>query len=146
MKLIRVSYLLLVMALVLGAAAYGQAPSQSEAQTKAPLEAEPQVQVPSEPAPVPEVEVLPSSAATLPFLELGLQFDDSSAAPVEQSNGPRARMSTLANSERGLDAARACEWYDISCSNGTTDECCGSSSSCLSYCAEVCGGPCIEVQ
>ena len=146
MKLTRVSYLLLVMVLVLGAAAYGETPSQSEAQNQAPREAEQLSLVPAEPAAVPEEEVLPSRAATLPFLELGLQFGDSSAVTVEQTNGPRARTSTLAGSKKGTDAVFACDWYDISCSNGTSDECCGSSSSCLSYCAEVCGGPCIEVQ
>lgn len=38
---------------------------------------------------------------------------------------------------------QACTWYDIECSNGTTDECCASESSCLDYCSEVCGESCI---
>lgn len=54
--------------------------------------------------------------------------------------------STLVASGTESKAAAVCDWYDISCSNGTTDECCGSSSSCGSYCAEVCGERCIEVE
>lgn len=38
--------------------------------------------------------------------------------------------------------AAACEWYDITCSDGRTEECCGSESSCLAYCEEFCGEPC----
>jgi hypothetical protein len=38
-----------------------------------------------------------------------------------------------------------CTWYSITCSNGTTDSCCGDVNSCLSYCATVCGGTCIYV-
>lgn len=36
-----------------------------------------------------------------------------------------------------------CEEFEITCSNGTTDECCGSVLSCGVYCSEVCGGPCV---
>lgn len=51
--------------------------------------------------------------------------------------------SNMSPSSKGDNLAMACEWYDISCSNGTTDECCGSQSSCGVYCEEVCGEPCV---
>ncbi|HEX4953979.1 MAG TPA: hypothetical protein VF017_11370 [Thermoanaerobaculia bacterium] len=36
-----------------------------------------------------------------------------------------------------------CEWYWIDCGmDGIDDWCCGSFSSCGSYCEELCGGPC----
>ena len=45
----------------------------------------------------------------------------------------------------GIEAA-VCDWYDITCSNGSTEECCGSDNSCLGYCEVVCGEPCILVE
>lgn len=38
-----------------------------------------------------------------------------------------------------------CEWFWIVCNDGYTDSCCGSVGSCLGYCEEVCGGPCVYV-
>jgi len=43
------------------------------------------------------------------------------------------------------NAKMMCDWFDIYCNNGSTDSCCGSVGSCLGYCEEVCGGPCIYV-
>lgn len=37
----------------------------------------------------------------------------------------------------------ACEWFVISCSGGGGDVCCGSVNSCLVYCVDLCGGPCV---
>ncbi|MEM7483463.1 MAG: hypothetical protein AAF481_20075 [Acidobacteriota bacterium] len=56
---------------------------------------------------------------------------------------PRSKVSLLRPSGEGN---AFCEWYDIDCGNGTTDECCGSQSSCGSYCAEVCGQECEYVE
>lgn len=38
-----------------------------------------------------------------------------------------------------------CDSFTITCSNGTTDTCCADVTKCLSYCASVCGGPCVYV-
>ena len=42
----------------------------------------------------------------------------------------------------GAGIGAMCEWFDIECSDGSTDECCGNVDSCLGYCEDVCGGPC----
>ncbi len=42
--------------------------------------------------------------------------------------------------------AKVCEWFDISCNDGSSDVCCGNVDSCLGYCSDVCGGPCIYQQ
>lgn len=67
------------------------------------------------------------------------------AAPVFLADGTKGEgaPSSLNPSPRGENLAQACEWFDISCSNGTTDECCGSVKSCGVYCGEVCGEPCV---
>jgi predicted nucleic acid-binding protein len=63
-------------------------------------------------------------------------------------NHPRWRLIGFPLTSRGLLGGTetkgnlACDWFDISCSDGSSDECCGSVSSCLGYCSEVCGGPC----
>ena len=69
------------------------------------------------------------------------------SAMAVQSEGSR-----LVSSQGGQDSldspgssnAPACEWFDIYCSNGITDECCGDVNSCLVYCSNVCGEPCAE--
>lgn len=55
--------------------------------------------------------------------------------------GKGPKSSTLTPST--TSSATSCEWYSIKCSNGTNDVCCGSASSCTSYCGEVCGEPCV---
>lgn len=48
----------------------------------------------------------------------------------------------------GKESRMACEWYDVYCNGVWTDECCGSSGSCLNFCDETCGvpaGTCIEL-
>jgi hypothetical protein len=45
----------------------------------------------------------------------------------------------------GKWGADACEWFWIQCNNGLSDVCCGSVSSCLNYCEEICGPPCVYV-
>jgi hypothetical protein len=74
-----------------------------------------------------------------------LQFDqdmwltaNTQATAVTQKGGALAGNETKGN--------LACDWFDISCSNGSSDSCCGSVGSCLGYCSEVCGGPCIYVE
>jgi|GEM_PF-1957040 len=97
---------------------------------------------PASPSPAPDttaVQTTGSPAVTLPFTT------DQVFTAAGGNHGKPGQSSTLSGG--GLqDLAAGCEWFDISCSNGTTDTCCGSVSSCGSYCAEVCGEPCIYVE
>ena len=65
--------------------------------------------------------------------------EGTSATPTEGTDGKKGSSSL---SPSGTEDA-FCEWFSISCSNGSSDECCGSVNSCLSYCGEVCGEACI---
>ena len=68
------------------------------------------------------------------------------AAP--EAFGAKTKRSSLRHPHRRSKIAamaKACEWFDITCSDGSTDECCGSVDSCLGYCAEACGEDCIYV-
>ncbi len=87
----------------------------------------------------PPQQVASGNLTTLP---MELRAQDDQAAPTAASRQGKPTGSYLLGG--GFqDTALACTWYDISCSNGTTDQCCGSESSCLSYCGEVCGETCI---
>ncbi len=44
---------------------------------------------------------------------------------------------------QGTDAM--CDWYQITCNGGGGDLCCGDANSCLTYCENICGGPCVLV-
>jgi len=74
-------------------------------------------------------------------LALAATPTEPAAEPLFLAAPGKGRKSTMTSSS--TSSATACEWYDIRCSNGTTEECCGSVNSCLSYCEEVCGGPCV---
>jgi hypothetical protein len=97
-----------------------------------------------------EVVVPAVEAAAQPVQELRpITLQDLFAAPEQvatasgNGRGPKPKGNSLtATGESGSNTAVACEWFWIECNNGTTDECCGSQSSCGAYCAEVCGGPC----
>ena len=65
------------------------------------------------------------------------------AAP--EAFGAKAKRSALRHPHHrsGIMGMTKCEWFDIYCSDGSTDSCCGSVGSCLGYCAESCGEPCV---
>jgi hypothetical protein len=65
------------------------------------------------------------------------------AAP--QAFGSSKESGVMGSTGKGQGLKGACEWFWISCADGYYDECCGSVGSCGSYCAEVCGEPCIYV-
>ena len=66
------------------------------------------------------------------------------SAMAVQSGGGRLESTQGGEESIGGSNSTTCVWYDIYCNDGSTDECCGDSGSCLSYCENVCGGRCIE--
>lgn len=70
--------------------------------------------------------------------ELPLEMVFMAAGSKEVSQSKSTMNGT--GKENGL---LACEWFVISCSGGGGDVCCGSVNSCLVYCVDICGGPCI---
>ncbi len=85
----------------------------------------------------------PSETDALATTEQGLPLQGTPEATAVSSERGRGKNQSVIIGGQFQDLALACTWYDISCSNGTTDECCGSESSCLVYCSEVCGEPCV---
>jgi len=93
---------------------------------------------PASPSPTPDttaVQATGTPAVTLPFTSDQL-FTSAGA------NHGKSGQSNILSGGGFTDLAVGCEWFTITCTNGKTDTCCGSVSSCGSYCAEVCGGPC----
>lgn len=83
------------------------------------------------------------ASGNLPTLPVELRVPGTQPVPTAAAKRPgKSAGNQLLG--MGLQSTElACTWYTITCSNGTTDTCCGSESSCLSYCEEVCGGPCV---
>lgn len=99
-------------------------------------------------APAPAVIETPATAEPaaavaefrLPSLQIG---DILFAASGSSHDGNPLRKNQLRSN--GVKNA-LCEWFVITCSGGGGDTCCGSVNSCLGYCSELCGGPCIYVE
>lgn len=102
----------------------------------------------AEPAP----QVAAASAATAPatdatplpsFETLFGSGNEPLYAAASNGRGAQAKGGGLTFS-RG-HSSETCEWYWISCSNGTSDSCCADLWSCWDYCESFCGGPCVYV-
>ncbi len=66
-----------------------------------------------------------------------------SVLAVPEAFGARSKRSTLRHPHaRPKSLAKVCQLLEISCSDGTTDLCCGSEKGCLAYCDALCGEPC----
>jgi hypothetical protein len=82
------------------------------------------------PDPGPSEETAASPAA--------LKFDPLFLA----AGGRKGRLGGLLIKDQNGGITTTCEWYTIDCIEEEDDRCCGSLSSCLAYCEEVCKGPC----
>ncbi|HTQ80275.1 MAG TPA: hypothetical protein VMM92_09780 [Thermoanaerobaculia bacterium] len=91
----------------------------------------PQAAAPAASAGAPSVDALPPFAV---WLKAG-----GSPAHTKAKGGLKAR----AHKSGAKSAELACDDFWILCNDGSADSCCGSVNSCLFYCEEFCGGPCV---
>ena len=82
------------------------------------------------------------SLLVAPLHAAASQPSDYAVGPLFVAAGGSGVFQGQITSEGSGGITAACQWYSIDCVDGTSDSCCGSASSCLSYCEEVCGGPC----
>lgn len=93
----------------------------------------------SQAAPAPQ----PAAAASMPDYAAFEAFLESQHLATEMATkpeGPKGHGSNMRTT--GRQGALMCDWFVIECYGGGGDECCGSVSSCLVYCEQLCGGPC----
>jgi hypothetical protein len=103
------------------------------AEPAAKVAAQPVAQAQAAAAPAPEAQDFPRF--TLKSLQIGdILFAASKGDGKTRTN----------NQMKATGAGNAlCEWFIISCNSGGGDYCCGSVGSCLGYCEEICGPPCV---
>lgn len=85
---------------------------------------------------------LPGANTDAPrFVLASLKIGDylfAAASPDRESKPKGGNKMTSTGSKNAV-----CEWFIITCNSGGGDLCCGSVSSCLGYCEELCGPPCV---
>ncbi|HEX3131077.1 MAG TPA: hypothetical protein VH394_27325 [Thermoanaerobaculia bacterium] len=84
-----------------------------------------------------------SVAPVVSVADFVAQLNTSTPIPASTSSGGGGGLSKNGAPGNGSGIGAMCEEYWIECNNGTSDSCCGSLSSCWSYCEELCGGRCV---
>lgn len=100
--------------------------------------------------PLAQAEPMAPDCAKERFLDelsVGTSRATADAEPLFLAKPAKGRKSsTMSPSGSGGNSLAACEWFIIECNAGGGDVCCGSVSSCLGYCEEICGPPCVYVE